>query len=168
MWQPCQNCISVVGHVAFYQKSDYICKSLWCAPWSCWSETVDFGGYEIQSRGWLKFLLVLKNDTQKSTSLRGSDYLSLRFFCAGFPGGSVIKNPPAMQEMWVLFLDGEDPLEKEMATHSIILAWKNPMDRGAIRLQLTGSQKSQTTILLYQLWGRQMDITPSLFNRKQR
>ena len=33
-----------------------------------------------------------------------------------------VKNPPAMQEMWVRFLGWEDPLEKEMATHSSILA----------------------------------------------
>ena len=44
----------------------------------------------------------------------------------GFPGGPVVKNPPAMQEMWVRFLGQEDPLEKEMATHSSILAWKIP------------------------------------------
>ena len=37
---------------------------------------------------------------------------------AGLPGGSVVKNPPAMQEMWVQSLNWEDPLEKEMATHS--------------------------------------------------
>ena len=37
------------------------------------------------------------------------------------------KNLPAMQEMWILpTLDQEDPLEEEMATHSIILAWKIP------------------------------------------
>ena len=36
-----------------------------------------------------------------------------------------------MQEMQVLFLSQEDPLEEEMATHSSILAWKNAMDRGA-------------------------------------
>ena len=35
----------------------------------------------------------------------------------GFPGGSVVKNPPAKQEMWVQFLGWEDPLEKDMATH---------------------------------------------------
>ena len=44
----------------------------------------------------------------------------------GFPGGSVVKNPPAMQEMWVRFLGQEDPLEKEMATLSSNLAWKIP------------------------------------------
>ena len=35
-----------------------------------------------------------------------------------------------MWETWVQFLGWEDPLEKEMATHSSILAWKNPMDGG--------------------------------------
>ena len=46
----------------------------------------------------------------------------------GFPGGSVVKNPPAMQELhqelWVRSLDWEGLLEKEMATHSTILTWK--------------------------------------------
>ena len=37
-----------------------------------------------------------------------------------------VKNPPAMQEMWVQSLGGEDPSEKEMATHSSILAWEIP------------------------------------------
>ena len=40
----------------------------------------------------------------------------------GFPGGSVVKNLPAVQETWVGSLGGEDPLKKEMATHSSILA----------------------------------------------
>ena len=41
----------------------------------------------------------------------------------GFPGGTVVKNPPAMQEIQVQSLGQEDPLEKKMATHSSI-AWK--------------------------------------------
>ena len=44
----------------------------------------------------------------------------------GFPGGSVVKNPPAVQESWVRFLGWEDSLEKEMATHFSFLAWKIP------------------------------------------
>ena len=44
----------------------------------------------------------------------------------GFPGGSVVKNLPALQEMWVLSLGQEDPLEEEMATHPSILAWEIP------------------------------------------
>ena len=38
----------------------------------------------------------------------------------------MVKNPPAVQETWVRSLDWEDALEKEMATHSSILAWKIP------------------------------------------
>ena len=41
----------------------------------------------------------------------------------GFPGGSAVENPPATRETQVRSLGGEDPLEKEMATHSRILAW---------------------------------------------
>ena len=43
-----------------------------------------------------------------------------------FSGGSVVKNLPAMQEMQVQSLGQEDPLEKCMATHSSILAWRIP------------------------------------------
>ena len=42
----------------------------------------------------------------------------------------MVKNLPVMWEAWVLSLNREDPLEKEMATHSSILAWRIPMDRG--------------------------------------
>ena len=53
----------------------------------------------------------------------------LELLFIGFPGGTVIKNPPARQEtqeMWVQSLDQEDPLKEEMATHLSILAWKIP------------------------------------------
>ena len=42
-----------------------------------------------------------------------------------------VKNLPAMQETWVQSLGWEDALEKGMATHSSVLAWRIPMDRGA-------------------------------------
>ena len=41
-----------------------------------------------------------------------------------------VKNLPAIQETWVQFLGQEDPLEKGMAAHSSILAWRIPTDRG--------------------------------------
>ena len=44
----------------------------------------------------------------------------------GFPGGSMIKNMPAMQQTWVQSLGGEDPLEEGLATHSTILSWRIP------------------------------------------
>ena len=43
-----------------------------------------------------------------------------------FPGGSAVKNPPAMQDTWIQSLGQEDPLEKGMATDSSIYAWKIP------------------------------------------
>ena len=43
-----------------------------------------------------------------------------------FPGGSAVRNLPAVQKMWAQSLGQEDPLEKEMATHSSILAWEIP------------------------------------------
>ena len=46
-----------------------------------------------------------------------------------------VKRLPAMQETWVPFLGQEDPLEKEMATHSSILAWKIPWMEEPGRLQ---------------------------------
>ena len=62
----------------------------------------------------------------------------------GFPGGSVVKNLPAKQETWVQSLGWEDPLEKEMATHSSILDWRIPMDRGAWWATIHRVEKSQT------------------------
>ena len=43
----------------------------------------------------------------------------------------MVNHLPAVRETWVQPLGWEDPLEKEMATHSSTLAWKNPMDGGA-------------------------------------
>ena len=57
----------------------------------------------------------------------------------------MVKNPPAAQEMWVQFLGQEDPLEKEMATHSSILAWKIPRTGEPGRLQSMESQESDAT-----------------------
>ena len=52
-----------------------------------------------------------------------------------------LKCLPAMQETWVWSLVREDPLEKEMATHSSILAWKIPWTEEPAGLQSTGSQR---------------------------
>ena len=57
------------------------------------------------------------------------------------PGGSAVKNLPAMQEVWVQSLGQEDSLEKEIATHSSILAWKIPWTEELGGLQSMGSQR---------------------------
>ena len=57
----------------------------------------------------------------------------------------LIKNLPAMQEMWVRSLGWEDPLERGMATHSSILAWRIPW-RGAWQVTVHGVAQSQTQL----------------------
>ena len=59
---------------------------------------------------------------------------------------SSIKNPPAKQETRVPSLGQEDPLEKEMTTHSSILTWEIPWTEEPGGLQSMGSQKSQTQL----------------------
>ena len=56
----------------------------------------------------------------------------------------MVKNPPVLQEMWVQSLVWEDPLEKEIATYSSILAWEIPWTEEPGGLQSMGSQKSRT------------------------
>jgi len=59
----------------------------------------------------------------------------------------MVKNPPAMQETWVQSLGREDPLEKGMATHSSVLAWRIP----------------QRSLVGYSPWGcKELDMTESL------
>ena len=57
----------------------------------------------------------------------------------------MVKNMPVMWETWVLSLGWEDPLEKGMATHSSILAWMIPMDRGAWWATVRGGHKESDT-----------------------
>ena len=56
-----------------------------------------------------------------------------------------LKRLPAMWETWVRSLGQEDPLEKEMATHSSILAWRVPWTEELCGLQSTGHKESDTT-----------------------
>ena len=57
----------------------------------------------------------------------------------------LVKHLPAMWETWVQFLGWEVPLEKEMATHSSILAWRILWTEDPGRLQFMGSQEFVTT-----------------------
>ena len=56
-----------------------------------------------------------------------------------------VKNLPAMQEAWVLSLRQEDPLEKEMATHYSVLAWKIPWTDEPGRYRPWGCKELDTT-----------------------
>ena len=62
----------------------------------------------------------------------------------GFLVAQLVKNPPAMQETCVQSLGGEDPLEKEMATHSSILAWRIPWT-SLVGYSPWGHKESNTT-----------------------
>ena len=57
-----------------------------------------------------------------------------------------VKNLPAIRETWVWSLGWEDPLEESMATHSSILAWRTPMDRGAWQAAVRDVAKSRTRL----------------------
>ena len=66
--------------------------------------------------------------------------LMLNFVCLVLASlvAQKVKNPPAMQETWVGSLGWEDPLEKGMAAHFSVLAWRIPMDRGAWQATVHG------------------------------
>ena len=85
---------------------------------------------------------MLTLDNEKGHCRKSSSLMS---FLTTYTGPSLVaqrlKRLPAMQEIWVRSLGQEDPLEKEMATHSSILAWRNPWMEEPGRLQSTGSQR---------------------------
>ena len=58
----------------------------------------------------------------------------------------MVKNLPAMWETWIRSLGWDDPLEKGMATHSRILAWRIPMDRRIWQATVHGVAKSQAPL----------------------
>ena len=71
----------------------------------------------------------------------------------------LVKNLPAVQETWVWSLGWEDSLEKEMAIHSSILAWRIPQTEEPSRLQSMGSQESDTTQwLTLQSIGKRLSV----------
>ena len=66
-------------------------------------------------------------------------------YIKGFPGGSVVKNPPAVQEKRVRFLGWEDPLEEEMATPSVFLPGKSQGQRSLAGYSPWGQKESDMT-----------------------
>ena len=94
----------------------------------------------IESRFLQIYNIVLVSDIQHSDS---DIYV---YVCVCRINGSSLlaqtaKNPRAKQETWVRSLGWEDPLEKEMATHSSVLAWRSPWTEEPGRLQSRGSQR---------------------------
>ena len=82
----------------------------------------------------------------------------------GFLLAQTVNNLPAIQETWVQSLGREDPLEKGMATHSSILAWRIPWTEEPGGLQSTGHKELDTTehtcMYRYELFFSYKDMTP--------
>ena len=102
--------------------------------------------------GILQLILVPVKDwpllegTQNTNQGQGGEHL-LCTYCVpgGFPGGSVVKNPPAMQEIGVQPLGGEDALEEGMATHCSILVWRIPQTESLAGYSPWGCKESDIT-----------------------
>ena len=73
-----------------------------------------------------------------------------------------LKRLPAMWETWVWSLGREDPLEKEMATHSSILAWRIPWTEELGGLQSTGHKESDTTEWLHSHGRKHQELSKSI------
>ena len=84
--------------------------------------------------------------TEKSTKIINLSYMFFVIHSNLLPSGLVLNNLPAMQEIQVQSLGQEDPLKKEMATHTSILAWEIPKTEEPSRLWSMGSQKSWTQL----------------------
>ena len=82
-------------------------------------------------------------------------------YSLGFPGGSLIKNLPAKQEMQAWSLGWENPLEKEMAIYSSILAWKIPWTEEPGRLQSIGRQRIRHDLVSE--WQQQLILNGNYF-----
>ena len=74
----------------------------------------------------------------------------------------MVKNPPVVWKTWILSPIWEDPLEKEIATHSRILAWRIPQTEEPGRLQSKGSPKSQTRLSNFHFTSEAL-LFPSLY-----
>ena len=93
--------------------------------------------HDEEERSWI-FLLWTTVTLSENAKLVASVIMTL-----GFLGGSVVKNPPDKQEMQVQSLGWEDPLEKEVETHSRILAWEIPWTEEST---VHGVAKNQTQL----------------------
>jgi len=93
-----------------------------------------------KSQGSFNTLLSLNDQADKNNNIEILNKINRTDLVA-----QLVKNLPAVQETWVQFLGWEDPLEKEMAIHSSILAWRIPWTEEPGGLQSEGSQESDTT-----------------------
>ena len=113
--------------------------------------------YRISQTLWssVKFKSVGENGKTLSNQLRR---LNASLWVTAY-SGSKVKNLPVMRETQGWSLVQEDPLEKEMATHSSILAWRTPWTEEPGGLQSMGSQSFRHNLVTEQLQQRQQHVT---------
>ena len=104
--------------------------------------------YRLQNSFAIRAALISTAATVSVRISRKSAYVIPPLPCVpdGFPGvAQTLKNLPAMCETWVQYLGQEDPLEKGMATHSSILAWRIPWKRSMVGYCPRGRKESNMT-----------------------
>ena len=140
-------------------------ESVLCIRWpKYWSFSfsispfTEYSGLTSFRMDWLGLLAVqgtlkslLQHHSSKASILRCSAFFIVQLShpdmtqtIRDFPGSSVVKNLPVVQETCIQSLGQEDPLEEGMAAHSIILAWRISKDGGAWKPTVHGNPKSQT------------------------
>ena len=160
LWSQLQAQFHTVTQSALFEGYEGTCHVfLFCLGWCskqvnpswhrCHMSTFVFCSQllESSSQGFnLKRWMVLANETASHFSMDCLFIPSLRFSLYLWASlvAQRLKHLPGMQETWVWSLGQEDPLEKEMTTHSSTLAWEIPWAEEPGRLQSIGSQKSWT------------------------
>ena len=125
------------------------------SPCSAWPSCEDMS-HALSSRPWHRRSVLLAETYPPSPRSQPKCHLLREpFSCYPFLHSLVaqrVEHLPAMRETWVGSLGWENPLEKEMATHSSILAWKMPCMEKPGRLQSMGSQRVRHDLVtsLYQ------------------
>ena len=141
--------VTNVNNMAYIDPHPLPSMQTYMHLWRNFVIIVCFNKLKLHSIKNLPFALLIWEFMIESTSIWLCLPTTLKLFvsltvlplCWGFSGGSVVKNLPAKQETHIQCLGWEDPLEKEIATHSSTLAWEIPWTEEPSRLQSTGLQR---------------------------
>ena len=121
-WHPLSHSFSKFGSFCLGDLADT--ENLSCPPHHLSKSPPGGSLLQLQTLGRHEYLTHTISQLNTLCLLRKRRNMPLGFH--SFPGGTVVKNPPAMQETRVRSLGQEDPLENGMAIHSTILAWRIP------------------------------------------
>ena len=102
-------------------------------------------GYPLQYSGLENSMDCIVHGVAKSWTQLSDFHFALSAFKSASLVARMVKNLPAIWETWVWSLGQEDPLEKGMATHSSIPAWRISVDRGTWQAAVHGLTELETT-----------------------